>query len=141
MAINSPIDRSNVAQDWDARGFSCALRIDHTEREWSYRAHETDELFMMISGELELELEGRWTRPSVGEEICIPAGTPHTIRNVRGKTAHWLYGQQREAILAPQIPDTVSKRSSHPEVKRKRRPEKKIPALDVSKEAGTHSIL
>ncbi len=89
------IDRSDIAKDWHARGFSCGLWIDHAGREWSNHPRQTDELFMMMSGELELELEGQSIRPSVGEEIRIPAGMPHTIRNIGGKTARWLYGQPR----------------------------------------------
>ena len=98
MITNFLIDRSNVAKDWHARGFSCGMWIDHAGREWSCHPHETDELLMMMSGELELEMEGQSIHPSVGEEIRIPAGVPHIIRNVRGKTARWLYGQRREPI-------------------------------------------
>ena len=79
----SPIDRSTIAKDWHARGFSCGLWIDHAGRKWSYQAHETDELFMVMSGELELELNGQTIQPAVGEEIRISAGRPHTIRKDR----------------------------------------------------------
>ncbi len=92
------LDRSNVAKDWHARGFSCGLWIDHAGREWSCHPHQTDELFMMMAGELELGMEGQSIRPSVGEEIRIPAGVSHTIRNIGGKTARWLYGQRQEPI-------------------------------------------
>lgn len=134
------IDRSTVAKDWHARGFSCGLWIDHAGREWSYQAQETDELFMMMSGELELELEGRTIQPAVGKEIRISAGMPHTIRNIGGKTARWLYGQPRETITVPHTPDTSKKRSFHPEVKRKRRTEKNVPALEISKKTETHRM-
>lgn len=126
------IDRSEIATDWHARGFSCGLWIDHAGREWTYHAHNTDELFMMISGELELELEGQSIRPSVGEEIRIPAGMPHTIRNVGGKTARWFYGQQRETITVPETYDAFPERSFHHE-KRKRKPVKNEAVLEVSK--------
>ena len=133
MATNSPIDRSTVAKDWHARGFSCGLWIDHAGREWSCHPRQTDELFMMMSGELELEMEGHSIRPSVGEEIRIPAGVIHTIRNIGGKTARWFYGQRRETITVLQTPDTSRERSFHPEVKRKRRPEKRGAASEASK--------
>ncbi len=129
------LNRSDIAKDWHARGYSCGLWIDHAGREWSYLAQKTDELFLMLSGELELEIEGQTFRPSVGEEIRIPTGRPHTIRNDRGKTARWLYGQQRETGSASQTPMTVRERSFHPELKRKRRLEKRVPANEISKEA------
>ena len=135
MAPNPLIDRSNIAKDWHARGFSCGLWIDHAGREWSYDARQTDELFMVMSGELELEMEGQSTLPSLGEEIRIPAGVPHIIRNVGGKTARWLYGQRREAIPATQAPHSFQEIPSSTEIRRKRGTERREPVLEVSKEA------
>ncbi len=97
-----PIERAEVAKDWHARGFSCGLWIDHAGREWQNHTSESEELFMVMSGELELDMEGQKQRPAVGEEILIPAGVPHTIRNVGGRTARWLYGRKRsEPSLQP----------------------------------------
>ncbi len=127
------IDRSEVAKDWHARGFSCGLWIDHAGREWSCDAQETEELFMIMSGELELEIEGRSQKPSIGQEISIPAGVPYIIRNVGGKTSRWLYGQPQEVNIETKL-NTSQKRSFHPELKRKRRLEKRIAAFEVSKE-------
>jgi len=132
MENYSFVDRSIIAKDWHARGFSCGLWIDHAGREWSYQGHETDELFVMMSGKLELDVEGQCIRPSIGEEICIPAGKPHTIRNVGGKTARWLYGQQRESNTMPQTTPVARERSFHPEFRRKRRIEKKLPSVEIS---------
>jgi len=128
------IDRSDVAKDWHARGFSCGLWIDHAGREWSNHPRQTDELFMIMSGELELELEGQSIRPLGGEEILIPAGMPHTIRNIGGETARWLYGQVREVPSETNTPAKERERSFHPELKRKRRPEKRTPVINISKE-------
>ena len=132
MGNYSSVDRSEIAKDWHARGFSCGLWIDHAGREWSYHTHETDELFMTMSGELELEMDGQSFHPAIGEEIRIPAGTPHTIRNIGGKTACWLYGQQREPIVVPPIPDTSQEQLFHSEEKRKR-PVKNTAAVEASK--------
>lgn len=46
------IDRSTVAGIGHARGSSCGVWIDHAGREWKETTLETDELFMVISGEL-----------------------------------------------------------------------------------------
>lgn len=128
------VNRSIVANDWHARGFSCGMWIDHAGREWSYDAQETDELFMLMSGELELEMQGQSIRPSIGEEIRILTGKSHTIRNIGNQTARWLYGQQREITSQPQPPQTMQERSFHPELKRKRRTEKIIPEVQISKD-------
>ena len=47
---------------------------------------------MVLEGELELEMQGRTFRPKQGEEVLIPAKVRHTVRNVGGTTARWLYG-------------------------------------------------
>lgn len=133
MSNSNFIDRSVVARDWHARGFSCGLWIDHAGREWTNHPRQTDELFMMMFGELELELEGQLIRPSVGEEIRIPAGMPHSIRNIGKKTARWLYGQPREGFMVKPAPSTARERSFHPELKRKRRPEKRGTIIEVPK--------
>lgn len=101
----SIIDRSNVAKDWHSRGFSCGMWIDHAGREWACQAHANEELLMVMSGVIEVAIGKQLLRPSVGEEICIPAGVSHTIKNVGGKTARWLYGQSRNSVSAPETLD------------------------------------
>jgi hypothetical protein len=103
MEEQSIIDRANIAQDWHARGFSCGVWIDHAGREWKEATLETEELFMAMAGELELEMEGERLQPSVGEEIHIPIGVSYTIRNIGGTTARWLYGRKQtlSAALPP----------------------------------------
>jgi glyoxylate utilization-related uncharacterized protein len=89
------LDRSIVAKDWHARGFSCGVWIDHAGREWRAATQDMEEIFMALSGELEIEIAGSRVQPSVGEEILIPSGASYTIRNIGGTTARWFYGQQR----------------------------------------------
>ena len=50
---------------------------------------------MPVEGGLELEFEGRCVRPEPGEEILIPAGVSHTVRNIGGTSVKWLYGYSR----------------------------------------------
>ena len=47
---------------------------------------------MLMDGKLELEMKGKAFRQAIGEEVLIPANTSHTVRNVGGTTARWLYG-------------------------------------------------
>jgi mannose-6-phosphate isomerase-like protein (cupin superfamily) len=50
---------------------------------------------MVLEGALEIEIDGEATRPPVGEEVLIPAGARHTVRNVGGTPARWLHGHRR----------------------------------------------
>ena len=89
------VDREKVAGEWRARGFSCDLWVDPPGQVWEDYRHATDELVMPVVGRLELEFGGQSFRPSPGEEVLIPAGVSHTVRNIGGTTAQWLYGYRR----------------------------------------------
>ena len=49
---------------------------------------------MLIEGDLELEMGGQKLKPLRGQEILIPAGTKHTVRNVGSTRSRWYYGYQ-----------------------------------------------
>jgi mannose-6-phosphate isomerase-like protein (cupin superfamily) len=87
--------RQEVKQAWARRGFSCDIWVDPPGQEWRDFVHPADELVMLIEGELELSFQGKTLRLNVGEEVLIPAGTPHTVRNVGGTTNRWYYGYRR----------------------------------------------
>ena len=89
------VEQQQIEQDWQARGFSCGLWVDAPGQEWVDFVHEVDELVVLVAGEIELEVQGKTVRPAVGEEVFIPAHTSHTVRNVGGTTARWLYGYRR----------------------------------------------
>ncbi|MCH6557576.1 MAG: cupin domain-containing protein [Nitrospirae bacterium] len=63
------LDRTLIERDWRARGFSCELWTDGPGQEWNDFVHGTDELLLVVEGELELEMQGRIFRPKPGEEI------------------------------------------------------------------------
>jgi mannose-6-phosphate isomerase-like protein (cupin superfamily) len=89
------VDPESVGQLWAARGFSCGLWVDPPGRVWADFVHDRDELVMVVEGAQEFEMNGRRYRPSIGEELLIPAGTRHTARNVGRITSRWLYGYKR----------------------------------------------
>ena len=89
------IKQKQVSKDWAARGFSCDLWVDPPGRRWEDFVHATDELVIVLEGELEFEIEGVVSRPKAGEEIHIPAGAVHSVRNTGDTTARWLYGYRR----------------------------------------------
>ena len=87
-----PVDRDAVAGDWRARGFSCDLFTDPPGREWLDFTHDVNELVTVLSGRLELELDGNWFAVEEGDEVFIPRGARHSVRNIHDRTTRWLYG-------------------------------------------------
>ncbi len=86
------VDVSRVKSDWRARGFSCDLWTDPPGKVWKDYTHGVDELLMVAEGELEVEIDGKSRRLKPADEVFIPARALHTVRNVGGTTARWLYG-------------------------------------------------
>ena len=93
----SQLIRSAVEERWRARGFSCELWVDGPGQIWADFVHSTDELVMVVQGEVEFEFEGTVHRPALGQELLSPAGVNHTVRNVSGGQSEWLYGYGRAA--------------------------------------------
>ena len=91
-----PVDQRAIARRWEERGFSCGLWVDPPGQVWEDFVHGTDELVMVVLGEVEFEIEGRVCRPARGEEFLIPARARHTVRNVGTGASRWLYGYPRE---------------------------------------------
>ncbi len=88
------LDRQAVERSWAARGFSCDVWTDPPGQVWRDYVHDTDELLMLIDGEIEIRLGGKTLRPAVGDEVFIPAQVPHTVINTGPTTNHWFYGYQ-----------------------------------------------
>lgn len=89
------MDKDTVARDWHARGFSCDIWTDPPGQVWADFVHASDELVMLIDGEIELRFSDQVLRPAVGQEILIPAGAPHTVINIGRGRNHWYYGYKR----------------------------------------------
>ena len=85
-------DRRAIERDWRDRGFSCGLWVDPPGQVWEDYVHSVDELVLVLQGNLEVEVGGQTRRLSVGDELFIPAHQSHTVRNVGGNEARWLYG-------------------------------------------------
>lgn len=86
------MDKAAVKQAWLHRGFGCGIWTDPPGQRWDDYVHEVDELLMLIDGEIEVRFSGKTLRPAIGEEVFIPANTPHTVINVGAVTNHWFYG-------------------------------------------------
>lgn len=86
------MDKAKVNKDWNQRGFSCDIWTDPPGQVWADFVHNTDELVMVIEGEIELSFNGKTYHPKIGDEILIPAGANHTVKNIGKTTSRWFYG-------------------------------------------------
>ncbi len=93
--LKQGIRQDEVASDWSRRGFSCEMWVDPPDQIWINYVHEADELIMPITGQIEVEFSGQRHRLRPGDEILIPAGTPHNLSNTGHTTACWLYGYKQ----------------------------------------------
>ena len=87
-----PVDPNAVRRDCAQRGLICELWDDPLGREWTDSVHPGDELVMVIEGEVEFEVAGKTRRPAPGEEVFIPRGANHSVRNIGKTRATWLFG-------------------------------------------------
>ncbi len=87
-----PVNRAAVAADWAARGYSCGLFVDPPGREWNGFVHSTNELVTVAEGCLEVEIDGACLTAEPGDEVFIPKGAVHSVRNLHDGTTRWLYG-------------------------------------------------
>ena len=93
-------DIARVETNWLSRGFSCQVWTDPPGQVWADFVHDVDEVVMTIEGEVEFEFGGKTIRPRPGEELMIPAGASHTVRNVGSSTSRWLFGYRSELSSA-----------------------------------------
>ena len=87
-----PVDTGAVARDWIARGFSCRAFIDPAGQEWRDFVHDTDELVTVVEGRLSVRMHDEDWELEPGDELYIPRGVKHTVRNLHAGTTRWLYG-------------------------------------------------
>lgn len=84
-----------IEADWKKRGFSFGVWTDPPGQVWENYVHDSDELFMVTDGKVELEMQGRRFCPKTGEEIFIPARVTHSVRNIGSGVSKWLYGYRK----------------------------------------------
>ena len=90
--FSAPPDRAAVAEDWRARGYSCHRFVDPPGQRWEDFAHDCNELVTVLEGRLELEVAGQTVLAGPGDEVFIPKGARHSVRNRHPGTSVWLYG-------------------------------------------------
>lgn len=94
-----------ISEEWLLRGFTCDLWIDPPGHCWAGYKHKKDELFMLLEGSVEIELDGKTLRPEIHEVILIPAHTLHTVCNIGNTESRWLYGIQMRNINTTSMKD------------------------------------
>jgi quercetin dioxygenase-like cupin family protein len=87
-----PLDRDQVALDWARRGYSCDMFTDPPGREWNDFIHAANELVTIMEGKLKITIGGEEITVEPGDEVFIPKGIRHSVKNVSASTTHWLYG-------------------------------------------------
>jgi mannose-6-phosphate isomerase-like protein (cupin superfamily) len=87
-----PVDGAAVAADWRARGYSCDVFVDPPGREWNDFVHARNELVTVAEGRLEVKVAGSRFVADPGDEVFIPKGALHSVKNVHATTTRWLYG-------------------------------------------------
>ncbi len=72
------VDKDKVLDRWRAHGFEGGLWVDPPGQVWEDYVHGVDELFMVVEGQVELEMQGHASRPAIGEEVLIPTRARHS---------------------------------------------------------------
>lgn len=91
----------SIRSNWRSRGFSCGIWTDPPGQVWEDYTHAVDELVMVLEGDVEFEISGKVMRPAAGEEVFIPAGALHSVRNKAKTTSRWLYGYKANDLSNP----------------------------------------
>ena len=84
------VDKLKLKNDWKQRGYSFGVFRDPPGQVWVDFIHKTDELVVLVEGEI--EIEGRSHFPKIGEEQFIPAKALHTVRNTGSTYIVWYFG-------------------------------------------------
>lgn len=87
-----PPVQEQIAHDWKKRGYSCDLFTDPPGREWNDFVHTTNELVTVIAGKLRLTIGDEQLIAEPGDEVFIPRGIVHSVKNIAASTTYWLYG-------------------------------------------------
>ena len=74
------------------RGYSCNLFVDPPGQEWLDFAHPCNELVTVVEGRLDMSIGSQHFLMEPGDEIFIPKGAIHSVRNVHKGESRWLYG-------------------------------------------------
>jgi DNA-directed RNA polymerase specialized sigma24 family protein len=90
-----PVVVDDVVGRWHRMGFTAALQVDPVGARWDAFVHDHPELLRVVDGRMLLELDGGVRHLGPGDEVLVPAGKRHSIRNDGATALRWLYGTPR----------------------------------------------
>ena len=90
--FETPVEANAVASDWAGRGYSCDLFVDPPGQEWNNFVHGCNELVMVAEGRLEMTVGDQTEILEEGDEIFIPEGAVHSVKNIHTGTTRWYFG-------------------------------------------------
>ena len=90
--FSTPVISETVLKDWTERGYDCQSFVDPPDQEWNNFVHGTNELVTVIEGQLEIKIGSQRHLLNPGDEIFIPKGAIHSVRNSYHDTTHWVFG-------------------------------------------------
>lgn len=90
--MQTKAEQERVRLQWSTQGFSCDIWIDPPDQVWHDFQHDVDKRAILLEGSAQIEMEGKAVRMQAGDELMIPAGTRHTVRNCGDGPARWLHG-------------------------------------------------
>ena len=85
-------EQERVSLRWSAQGFSCENWIDPPGQVWHDFEYDVDQIALLLEGSARIEMHGKVVPMQAGDELMIPAGTRHTVRNCGEGPARWLRG-------------------------------------------------
>ena len=88
----TPVKHNDVASNWKSRGYGCHTFSDPPDRVWNDFVHQTYELVTVVDGQLELTVGNQTVFIQPGDEIFIPRGATHSVRNCSNTKTSWLFG-------------------------------------------------
>ena len=74
------------------------LRVARLHGEFHHHSHDTDELFFVLDGAMQIEIDGVMHDLAAGQGVCVPAGVTHRTRADQPCTA--LLVAARDASMA-----------------------------------------
>ena len=89
------MNQEKIKKAWTSRGYSFGVFKDPPGQVWADFVHRTDELVILVEGEIEIEIEGKSEQPPIGKEVFIPAKAIHTVRNIGATNNVWYYGYKQ----------------------------------------------
>jgi len=66
--------------------------VDPPGQQWNNFVHNCNELATVVEGLLEMSIAGQTWVVQPGDEVFIPEGAVHSVKNIHTGTTRWLYG-------------------------------------------------